>query len=178
MSHPRIVHALAALLLVVSYAGAARAGEAEAGAFSTPPSFRQDVQPILTRYGCNSGACHGKLAGQNGFKLSLRAYAPEMDHPWLTADLHSRRIDYAFPDQSLLLRKATGQVPHEGGKRFDADSRAFRVLAEWIAARTPGPDKNESDAAKLAIVPAARTVKPGEKQALQVNATYPDGRVR
>jgi len=177
MSHPRIVHALAALSLVV-ISGAARVAGAGSDAFSSPPSFRQDVQPILTRYGCNSGACHGKLAGQNGFKLSLRAYAPEMDHPWLTEDLHSRRIDYAFPDQSLLLRKATGQVPHEGGKRFDADSRAFRVLAEWIAARTPGPDKNESDAGKLEIVPPARRVKPGEKQALKVSATYPDGRVR
>ena len=130
MAHPRKLSALAGLFALVAVAVASRADDA---AYVSPPSFRQDVLPILTRYGCNSGACHGKLAGQNGFKLSLRAYAPEMDYPWLTTDLHSRRIDYAFPDQSLLLLKATGQVPHEGKTRFGKSSWAYAVLREWIA---------------------------------------------
>src|SRR4051794_12141911 len=176
MAHPWRLSALAGLLVVVAIVGASRADEP--AAYSSPPSFRQDVLPILTRYGCNSGACHGKLAGQNGFKLSLRAYAPEMDHPWLTTDLHSRRIDYAFPEQSLLLLKATGRVPHEGGKRIEVGSPAFKVLADWVAARTPGPEKNESDAERLEISPGAQTVKPGQKQALKVVAHYPGGRAR
>jgi hypothetical protein len=153
---------------------AVRAG----GAAPPAPSFCQDVLPILTRYGCNAGACHGKLAGQNGFKLSLRAYAPELDHPSLTRDLSARRIDYARPEDSLLLRKATGQVPHEGGKRFDADSEAYRTLAAWIAARTPGPVPNEADAARLEILPGSRSMRVGESQQLTARATYPDGRVR
>jgi hypothetical protein len=175
MAHPRKFCAPAGLIVALLFAAAARADDA---AYLSPPSFRQDVLPVLTRYGCNSGACHGKLAGQNGFKLSLRAYAPEMDHPWLTTDLHSRRIDYAFPEQSLLLRKATGQVPHEGGKRFEAGSPAYRVLADWIAARTPGPDRSESDAVRVELSPAAQSVKPGQKLALKAIAHYPGGRTR
>lgn len=181
MSHPRIFPApglwCAIALVALAACGTARAGEAASEA-SSPPSFRQDVQPILTRYGCNSGACHGKLAGQNGFKLSLRGYAPELDHGWLTTDLHSRRIDYAVPEQSLLLRKATGQVPHEGGKRIEPGSAAHRVLVDWVRARTPGPDAKELDALRLEILPASRSIKPGETQSLKVNAHYPDGRVR
>lgn len=56
------------------------------------PSFLNDVQPILTRLGCNQGACHGKAAGQNGFRLSLRGYAPEWDYEWLTREHFGRRI--------------------------------------------------------------------------------------
>ena len=134
----------------------------DTGARRVLPSFRQDVLPILTRYGCNAGSCHGKLAGQNGFKLSLRAYAPELDYPSLTRDLSGRRIDYARPEQSLLIRKSTGQVPHEGHKRFEVGSRAYRTLVDWIAARTPGPDAKESDAAKLEILPGSRTMRVGE----------------
>src|SRR3954471_2284166 len=130
-----VLLALVGLLVAASAPAAGRA--------APQPSFRQDVIPILTKPGCNSGACHGKLAGQNGFKLSLRAYAPEMDQPWLTTDLHSRRIDYAFPEQSLLPLRATGRVPPEGGKRIEVGSPAFKVLADWVAARTPGPEKNE-----------------------------------
>ena len=74
------------------------------------PSFRQDIIPLFTRYGCNAGNCHGKLSGQNGFRLSLRGYAPEWDHDWLTRELNGRRLDYARPDQSLLVLKASGQV--------------------------------------------------------------------
>src|SRR5437762_7455936 len=117
------------------------------------PSFRQDVLPILTKSGCNAGACHGKLAGQNGFKLSLRGFAPEWDYGWLTTDLRSRRIDPARPEESLILIKAVGQTPHEGGQRFPEGSRAHRTLAEWIAVRAPGPDAMESDAVRLEILP-------------------------
>src|ERR1700712_4936143 len=102
-----------------------------------PVSFRQDVMPVLTRYGCNAGGCHGKLAGQNGVKLSLRGYAPEWDHPAIVRDLAGRRVDYARPEASLIIAKATAQVGHEGGKRFERDSRAAKLLAAWVAARTP-----------------------------------------
>src|SRR5262245_7902613 len=33
--------------------------------------FENDIEPILSRYGCNSSGCHGKAEGQNGFKLSV-----------------------------------------------------------------------------------------------------------
>src|SRR5262245_6448447 len=81
-----------------------------------PPSFLNEVEPLLTRLGCNQGACHGKGSGQNGFRLSLRGYAPELDHAWLTREFTARRVDPAVPEDSLLLRKPLGLVPHEGGK--------------------------------------------------------------
>ena len=73
-----------------------------------PPSFLNDVIPVLTRLGCNQGACHGKNAGQNGFRLSLRGYAPEWDHAWITREFGGRRISTAVPEASLLLRKPLG----------------------------------------------------------------------
>ena len=92
-----------------------------------PPSFLNEVVPLLTRAGCNQGACHGKGAGQNGFRLSLRGYAPEQDHRWLTREFDGRRLDPAKPEGSLLLRKATGQTPHEGGKLFSVGSREYEI---------------------------------------------------
>lgn len=141
-------------------------------------SFRQDVEPILTRAGCNMGSCHGKLAGQNGFRLSLRGYAPEQDYSWLVSDLSGRRVNPAFPEESLLLLKALGAVPHEGRQRFAPGSRAHATLAEWIGARAPGPDPAESDPVQLELLPGNRMMRVGETQQLLARARYPDGHWR
>jgi hypothetical protein len=142
------------------------------------PSFKQDVLPILTRTGCNMGGCHGKLAGQNGFRLSLRGFAPEWDYDWLTREVNARRVDFAFPEQSLLLRKPCGEAPHEGGVRFRTDSRAWKTLRDWVAARAPAPVADEKDAISLEVLPGDRLTAPGETQQLLVRARYADGRVR
>ena len=99
---------------------------------SEQPTFEQDVVPILTRFGCNSGGCHGKLAGQNGFRLSLRGFAPQQDYESITREARGRRVQPAAPPASLLIRKAVGETPHGGGVRFAPDSLAARTLAEWI----------------------------------------------
>ena len=142
------------------------------------PSFRQDVEPILTKAGCNQGGCHGKLAGQNGFRLSLRAFAPDWDHDWLTHEINARRVNFAFPEESLMLQKASGGVPHEGGTRFRKDSRSYRMLSEWIAARAPGPVSDEPEPVSLEVYPGDRVMRPSETQQLLVRAKYSDGRVR
>lgn len=142
------------------------------------PSFKQDVLPILTRSGCNTGGCHGKLTGQNGFRLSLRGFAPEWDHDWITQEVNGRRVDYGFPDQSLLLAKPSGGILHEGGVRFRVGSRMWQTLHDWIAARAPGPVADEPDASRLEILPGNRVLMPGETQQLLVRAHYADGRVR
>ena len=142
------------------------------------PSFRQDIEPVLTRSGCNMGACHGKLAGQNGFKLSLRGYAPELDHSWLVTDLTARRINPAFPEESLLVLKALGKVPHEGQQRFAEGSRYHRALTDWIAARAPGPDTNDTEIARLELLPGNRSLRVGGTQQLLARAHYQDGSVR
>jgi hypothetical protein len=144
----------------------------------TTPSYRQDVLPILTKTGCNAGACHGKMAGQNGFRLSLRGYAPEWDYDWLTSEVHSRRIDYGFAEESLLVQKPLGRVPHQGGVRFEDGSRYHKTLVDWISARTPGINTNEQDAILLEVLPGKRVMRTGETQQLLARAHYPDGRVR
>src|SRR5262249_52758279 len=83
-----------------------------------PPPFTDEAVPLLTRLGCNQGNCHGKGAGQNGFRLSLRGCAPELDHASLTRDALGRRVSPAVPEDSPLLRKPNGLAPHEGGKLF------------------------------------------------------------
>lgn len=152
--------------------------EVKAIGVKAEPSFKQDVLPILTRSGCNTGGCHGKLAGQNGFRLSLRGYAPEWDHEWLTLEVNARRVDFAFPDESLLLAKPSGAIPHEGGVRFKAGSRAYTTLRDWVAARAPAPKPDELDAESLEVLPGERVMAPGETQQLLVRARYADGRVR
>jgi hypothetical protein len=138
-------------------------------------SFVNDVVPVLTRQGCNQGACHGKGAGQNGFRLSLRGYAPEQDHRSLTREFDARRIDPAFPEQSLLLTKPTGQVPHEGGKLFAVGSREYDTLLAWITAGAPEPDPADPKVTRLEVVPGDRVLKVGDAVQLTAWATFADG---
>src|SRR5262250_249777 len=100
-------------------------------AAAAPPTFERDIQPILTRYGCNAGACHGKARGQNGFQLSLLAFDHDFDYRALTQEARGRRVTPSAPDMSLLLRKPTGQMPHGGGKRLALTDPAYDVLRRW-----------------------------------------------
>src|SRR5438034_10193597 len=115
--------------LLILTAGAARAEEV---------SFRNSVQPILARFGCSSGACHGAAAGKNGFRLSLRGYDDEGDYRAITRNSVGRRILPEDPANSLFLLKPTGVVPHKGGVRVQVGSPEFKVLADWIASGTAG----------------------------------------
>jgi hypothetical protein len=134
--------------------------------------------PLFTRFGCNQGACHGKGAGQNGFRLSLRGYAPEMDYQGLTREFQGRRISTAAPEQSLLLRKPLGLAPHEGGTLFSAGSRPHQVLLAWLRAGMPGPNKTDPQLRRLILLPGNRTLRPGQQQQLSVRAEYGDGQNR
>jgi hypothetical protein len=142
------------------------------------PSFLNDVMPLFTRLGCNSGACHGKGAGQNGFRLSLRGYAPEQDYLLLTREFMARRVDPAAPEDSPLLRKPLGLAPHEGGKLFAAGGRAHRVLLDWLRAGMPGPARGDPAVRRIEVLPGNRTLAPGQEQPLVVVAEYADGRRR
>ncbi len=140
-------------------------------------SFRNHVLPILSRYGCNSGACHGALAGKGGFKLSLRGYDADRDHYVITRQARGRRISPHDPGRSLLLAKPTGAIPHKGGLRFEPDSTDYQILADWIAAGAPGPDSDDPRLAQLEVLPSQVTLKPNDKQTLSVQAHYSNGRV-
>ena len=103
----------------------------------TDASFRRDVMPVLFRAGCNSGTCHGSARGQDGFHLSLFGYDPAGDFFRITQEMIGRRVNVAKPEQSLLLRKATGAVPHTGGQRFGTNSQYYKTLLQWIEAGAP-----------------------------------------
>ena len=137
----------------------------------TPPSFRHQVLPTLTRTGCNSGACHGALAGKGGFKLSLRAYDPEADHFALTRQALARRVDTAEPAESLVLLKATNGLRHGGGTRFDDDSDHYRLLIDWIAAGAVGPTPADPTLERVDVFPPAALLGPGKSLRLIVRAT-------
>jgi hypothetical protein len=141
-------------------------------------SFRNEVVPVLTRAGCNQGACHGAAAGKNGLRLTLRGYGPEVDYDVLTRQALGRRIVKSAPAQSLMLLKPTGAVEHGGGVRFAADSPEYRILSEWIAAGTPPPSADDARVIKVEVLPRAIRSEPGRAQRLLVQATYSDGRVR
>ncbi|MEJ7593720.1 MAG: DUF1549 domain-containing protein [Planctomycetaceae bacterium] len=141
-------------------------------------SFINDVVPVLTRFGCNSGGCHGKLSGQNGFRLSLRGYAPELDHATITREALGRRINAASPDESLLVRKAANLIPHGGGQRLEPGGKAAQILTDWIAAGTPGPRTDEATLLRIEVSPSSSTLANGDLNQLAVTAIYSDGQRR
>jgi hypothetical protein len=140
-------------------------------------TFRNHVQPVLAKFGCSSGACHGAAAGQNGFKVSLRGYDDQGDFLALTRHTLGRRISPAEPAKSLLITKPTGAVPHKGGIKFDTDSLEYKVLSEWIANGTPGPKQEDARIERIEMVPNHVILKPGEEQQILVRAYFNDGRV-
>ena len=97
-------------------------------------SFRSDVEPMLAKLGCNSGACHGALAGKGGFRLSLRGYDPAADHFNMVKQDRGRRVELADPGRSLVLAKPSGAIAHKGGVRF---TTAHPSIAFWPTGSPP-----------------------------------------
>jgi len=169
---PRLSAVALALFCSLGLPASGRAGPDDG------PSFRHEVIPVLTRNGCNSGACHGALAGKGGLKLSLRGYDPETDHFVLTRQNLGRRVDRLEPAQSLLLRKPTLALPHGGGQKVEVGSSDYRVLADWIASGAPGPRADDPRIERLEVVPLTATLKPKDTLGLRVRAHYSDGSAR
>lgn len=140
-------------------------------------SFRNHVQSVLSKSGCNMGACHGAAAGKGGFKLSLRGYDPDADFRTLTRQARGRRVVPSDPGRSLVLTKPSGAIPHKGGLRFDVDSLEYRVIAEWIAAGHPSPSEDDARVKQLEILPTASQQKKGASQQMVVRAHFSDGHV-
>src|SRR5262245_19060891 len=160
------------LLLGMALALPATAGTQGA---SAPVYFESDVEPILTRFGCNAGACHGKQRGQNGFQLSLLGFDRDFDYAALTKEARGRRIFPAAPEHSLLLRKPTAQMPHGGGKRFDKESLPYQVLHRWIVAGTPRNPADSPTLVRISVEPSERLLAFQGEQQLTVRAHYSDG---
>lgn len=141
-------------------------------------SFVNEVIPVLTKAGCNMGACHGKQNGQNGFSLSLLGFDAEMDYDALVKEGRGRRVFPAAPEQSLLLRKGTGQVAHGGGARMDAKTPEYAIVRRWIEQGMPRGKENDPRVARIEVFPRERMMAGTTEQQLRVVAYFTDNSVQ
>jgi hypothetical protein len=142
-----------------------------------PINFANQVVPIFTKLGCNSGGCHGKASGQNGFKLSLLGFEPEIDYAALVMEARGRRVFPADPDNSLLLLKAVGTLPHGGGKRMEKDSDEYRLVRRWLAVGMPVGMPTDPTVTKVSVFPERRVIGQTNRQQLVAFAHYSDGSI-
>ena len=144
-----------------------------------PVSFRLDVMPVFMRASCNTGSCHGSARGQDGFMLSLFGYDPVGDYYRVTRELSGRRIDLAYPAESLLVEKATEAVPHTGGKLFSKDSEYHDTLVSWLKAGAPDDPEDIATPTSLNIYPDQAVLEgKGRTQQFIAVAGYSDGTTR
>ena len=140
-----------------------------------PVDFATEIEPLLSRFGCNSGGCHGKARGQNGFKLSLFGFDTDYDYQTLVSEGRGRRVMVSAPEKSLLLLKGAGAVPHGGGRRIEPGSEPYRLIHSWIQAGAPASAPSVPHVVKLSMIPAERVMSANEQQQLVVLAEYSDG---
>jgi hypothetical protein len=166
-------HHIFSVLASIGMVATSVAGERE-----TPVSFVNDIVPALTKAGCNAGVCHAKAGGgQNGFQLSLLGFEPREDFEHMVREGRGRRIFPADPDRSLLLLKASAQIPHGGGLRFDPTSAGYHMLREWIRQGMPYGDSDPT-LVSLEVEPNQRLIDAAGQQQLEAWARYSDGSVR
>jgi len=160
---------LFALALLPAMAGGVIAEE-------TPVVFQTDVMAVLSKAGCNLGTCHGNKHGKGGFRLSLRGQSPEQDYKELTRAFTARRINPLDASDSLILKKPTLAVPHQGGKRFEVDSPEYRILQSWIKAGAPPSDASAATLESLTVTPKEAVLfDPEDQIQLTASAAFLDG---
>ena len=154
--------------------------EIEVTGFDTPAPihFSQEVVSVFTKYGCNSGGCHGKSGGQNNFRLSLLGYEAWNDHEWLVRESRARRVFPSAPENSLLLMKATGEIPHEGGIRMEKGSADYNSIARWIREGMPYQPDDAPKVTGISVYPNERVATAHATQQLAVTAQFSDGSSR
>ena len=146
---------------------------------SPPVSFVREVEPIISKAGCNAGTCHGSAKGKNGFKLSLRGYDTDFDHHALIDDIEGRRFNRTAPAQSLMLLKPIAAVPHKGGQAVLPGSRYYNILKQWITEGVVSDTETVKRVTRLEVLPAVPNLTlPGMTQKTLVIAHYPDGKTR
>ena len=140
-------------------------------------NFPNSIVPLFTKHGCNGGGCHGKSGGQNGFRLSLLGFEPQEDFEYLLREARGRRLFPAAPERSLLLLKASGQLPHGGGSRINANSFDYKMIVNWMRQGMPYGQPTDPKLQSIEVHPRERVMKAGGKQQLVVLARMTDGSV-
>lgn len=143
-----------------------------------PVSFELDVQPILAAHGCNAGACHGKQRGQNGFQLSLLGFDSDFDYDAIARQARGRRLTIRSPQSSLLVQKATAELPHGGGRKIEVGSTAYQTLVAWIRQGAPRRLPDELVLVSVDLAQTEFSLKPSAVAQLSVVAQYSDGSTR
>ena len=152
--------------------------------------FSRDIGNIFTRQGCNGSGCHGGVKGRAGFKLSPGVLNPKDDYEWivkgggyqvLTAEVKGARvprIDVKDPRKSLILLKASGSIPHGGGRRFAVGSADYNTILKWVSDGAPyGSDGgHENRVVGLEVYPPIVTLDGEGQQQLLITARLADGR--
>ena len=141
-----------------------------------PVSFTREIVPLLTKLGCNQGACHGSQHGRGGFKLSLLGFDPLFDYHQIVQSAEGRRVVVADAERSILLQKPALLLEHGGGERLQAGSREYHLIRAWLEDGAPEPSARDAHVTALAVWPSRRILTPGERQQLAVTATWSDGR--
>ncbi|MEZ6041674.1 MAG: DUF1549 and DUF1553 domain-containing protein [Planctomycetaceae bacterium] len=181
--NPAIISSLrAAVVIAMSCVAVQPSFGAETPSLQNPPAetvdFENEVVPILTRFGCNSGPCHGKSRGQGGLQLSLLGFDPQFDFDAIVKEGRGRRIFAASPASSLFLQKPTGEVPHGGGRRLDRSGKEHEVLVNWIRQGMPRRAPDAPTLERVTVSPESVVLKNGETGTLTVTAHYNDGTSR
>lgn len=140
-----------------------------------PISFRRDIQPILTKAACNSGGCHGKADGQNGFQLSLFGFDDEFDFAAVVKAARGRRVNVAAPATSLFLRKATGDLPHGGGRKIENGGLWYARVLRWLSEGAVLDDPLARETSRIEIYPSTVNMLQNSGQQLQVISIASDG---
>jgi len=147
-------------------------------ATAPPSSFRHEVMAVLSKAGCNAGACHGYSLGKNGFKLSLRGSDPDQDFEAISREMYGRRVNLSHPAASLLVAKAVNRTPHEGGRRILPGSPLEGMLAAWVRDGAPGDIADTNHVVAVKMLPEKLVLRRGQKHPLQFIAHYSDGSTR
>ncbi len=140
-----------------------------------PINFSNQIVPIFTKLGCNTGGCHGKSGGQNGFKLSLLGFYPNEDYDFIVKENQGRRVFPASPEYSLLLQKPSNQLPHGGGHRLDPSSYEWQLLTRWIEQGLPYGSDDDPVVTSIEAFPKVRAMNRDSTQQLAVIAHLSDG---
>src|SRR5438093_4237542 len=142
-------------------------------------SFRNEVEAVISKAGCNAGTCHGNKYGKGGFKLSLRGQDPELDLLALTRDGFARRTNPFEPEQSLVLLKAATQIPHEGGLRFKRNSEEYEIIRRWIADGGQDDPSGAPTLTRIEVAPMEKVVvEPAASVQIKARALFSDGTKR
>ena len=176
---PALIILASWLAFSIGTANSSRASDTGQSIEPRDTSFRNDVMAVLSKAGCNLGTCHGNAHGKGGLKLSLRGQNPAQDFETLSRQGGSRRANVVTPEASLLLRKPLMDVPHEGGRRFKADSAEYRILQSWIAAVMPADSENAPKLVALKVEPQHDTIyAPDTTATIRATAEFSNGSKR